>query len=144
MTEDRGRNGSHHAVAGHCGRGPVFAESSSKLVELSERELGRSPPNRHCQIRRAGMVQLPDDAQATSERGRRRHAWSVAPNVVHMSLEQFERGFVGALTSDDVSVTADGRRLDTREAVVAWWADVGTEIEDEEAAQPSQGVELDS
>lgn len=62
-----------------------------------------------------------------------------------MRLEEFERGFVGPPTSDDVSVTADGRRLDTKEAVLAWWAEVRTEIEEEEAAaQPSQGVELDS
>jgi len=62
-----------------------------------------------------------------------------------MSLEEFERGFVGPPTSDDVSVTADGRRLDTKEAVLAWWAEVRMEIEEEEAAaQPSRGVELDS
>lgn len=62
-----------------------------------------------------------------------------------MSLEEFERGFVAPPTSDDVSVTADGRRLDTKEAVLAWWADVVTEIEDEDAAaQPSRGIELDA
>ncbi len=62
-----------------------------------------------------------------------------------MSLEEFESGFVGPPTSDDVSVTADGRRLDTKEAVLAWWAEVGTEIKEEEAdGQPSQGVDLDS
>lgn len=62
-----------------------------------------------------------------------------------MSLEEFERGFVGPPTSDDVSVTTDGRRLDTKEAVLAWWAEVEKEIGAEEAAaQPSQGVELDS
>ena len=44
-----------------------------------------------------------------------------------------------------MSVTADGRRLDTKEAVLAWWAEVRMEIEEEQAAgQPSQGVELDS
>lgn len=34
-----------------------------------------------------------------------------------MSLEEFERGFVGPPAPDDVSVTADGRRLDSRDAV---------------------------
>jgi len=52
-----------------------------------------------------------------------------------MSLEDFEQGFVGPPTPDDVSVTADGRNLDSKEAVLAWWAEVGPEVEAEEAAR---------
>lgn len=52
-----------------------------------------------------------------------------------MSVAEFEEGFAGPPTPDDVSVTADGRRLDSREAVLAWWAEVGPEIEAEEAAE---------
>lgn len=52
-----------------------------------------------------------------------------------MSIEEFERGFAGPPTPDDVSVTADGRRLDSKEAVLAWWAEVEPAIEAEEAAK---------
>ena len=64
-----------------------------------------------------------------------RYAWCVAAEVIHMSLEDFEQGFVGPPTPDDVSVTADGRNLDSKEAVLAWWAEVGPEVEAEEAAR---------
>jgi len=66
----------------------------------------------------------------------------MAGKVIRMSLEDFERGFAGPPTPDDVSVTVDGRRLDSKEAVLAWWADVAAEIEAEEAAKPVvRGVE---
>lgn len=55
-----------------------------------------------------------------------------------MSLTEFEKGFGGRPTPDDVSVTADGRRLDSKEAVLAWWA-VGPEIEAEEATKAGDG-----
>jgi len=34
-----------------------------------------------------------------------------------------------------VSVTVDGRRLETKDAVLAWWAGVAAEFEAEEAAR---------
>ena len=61
--------------------------------------------------------------------------------VIRMSLETFERGFAGRPTPDDVSITSDGRRLDSKEAVLAWWADVGPEVEAEEAAKPGHNGE---
>jgi len=58
-----------------------------------------------------------------------------------MSLEEFGRGLVLPPTYDDVSITRDGRRLDSKEAVLSWWADVAAEIEAEEAAdRPSKGA----
>jgi len=59
-----------------------------------------------------------------------------------MSLHEFESGLVLPPTSDDVSVTRDGRRLDSKDAVLAWWADVADEIEAEEAARyPTPGAD---
>jgi hypothetical protein len=63
----------------------------------------------------------------------------VAAKVIHMSLAEFEEGFDGPPTPDEVTVTTDGRRLDSKEAVLAWWAEVGPEIEAEEAAEASGG-----
>lgn len=58
-----------------------------------------------------------------------------------MSLEEFERGLVLPPTSDDVSITCDGRRLDSKDAVLSWWADVAADIEAEEAARhPTPGA----
>ena len=59
----------------------------------------------------------------------------VARKVIHMSLEEFERGLVLPPTGDEVSITVDGRRLHSKDAVLAWWADVAAEIEVEEAAR---------
>ncbi len=65
----------------------------------------------------------------------------VAKKVIYMSLEEFERGLVLRPTPDDVSITRDGRRLDSKDAVLTWWAEVAPEIEGEEAARhKSQGV----
>jgi hypothetical protein len=62
----------------------------------------------------------------------------VANKVIHMTLEAFERGLVSPPTADDVSLTVDGRRLDSKAAVLAWWADVAADVEAEEAGgQPS-------
>lgn len=55
-------------------------------------------------------------------------------SVIRMSREHFEQGFDGPPTPDEVSVTVDGRRLDTKDAVLAWWADVSPEIEAEHSA----------
>lgn len=52
-----------------------------------------------------------------------------------MSLDEFERGLALPPTGDDVSITVDGRRLDSKDAVLAWWAEVAPEIETEEAAR---------
>ena len=54
----------------------------------------------------------------------------MANEVIRISLEDFERGLVSPPTPDDVSITVDGRRLDSKDAVLAWWADVAAEIED--------------
>ena len=56
-----------------------------------------------------------------------------------MSLEEFARGFEGPPTPDDVSFTNDGRRLDTKDAVLTWWAEVGPQVEAEEAAKAVPG-----
>jgi hypothetical protein len=52
-----------------------------------------------------------------------------------MSLTDFNRGFEGPVTPDDASITTDGRRLDSKESVLAWWAEVGPKVEAEEAAK---------
>ncbi len=58
-----------------------------------------------------------------------------------MSLDEFGRGLVFPPTSDDVSITRDGRRLDSKESVLSWWADVAAEIEAEEAVgHPTPGA----
>lgn len=59
----------------------------------------------------------------------------MANEVIRTTLEEFERGLVGPPTSDDVSITADGRRLDSKAAVLAWWAEVAADVEAEEAAR---------
>ena len=60
-----------------------------------------------------------------------------------MSLEEFERGLVLPPTSDDVSITCDGRRLDSKDAVLSWWADVAADIEAEERLPGTRRRELD-
>ncbi|HUR17898.1 MAG TPA: hypothetical protein VMZ51_03045 [Acidimicrobiales bacterium] len=59
----------------------------------------------------------------------------MANRVIHMSLEEFKRGLVLPPTADDTSITRDGRRLDSKDAVLSWWADVAAEIEAEETAR---------
>lgn len=62
-------------------------------------------------------------------------------NPIRMSLEEFERGFVGPPTADDVSITVDGRRLDSAQAVIEWWAEVAAKIDaDEAAGHPVRGI----
>lgn len=39
-------------------------------------------------------------------------------------------------TTDDVSITNDGRRLDSAEAVRAWWAEIQKERTQTERAEP--------
>ena len=60
---------------------------------------------------------------------------SMANEVIHTNLEEFERGLVAPPTPDDVSITADGRRLDSKAAVLAWWAEVAADVEAEEAGR---------
>lgn len=57
--------------------------------------------------------------------------------IIHMTDDEFERRVRAASprTSDDVSITMDGRRLDSKEAVLAWWAEVAPEVEAEQAAR---------
>lgn len=59
----------------------------------------------------------------------------MANEVIHMSLEEFQQGFIAPPTQDGVSITVDGRRLDSKSAVLAWWADVSDDIHDEEAVK---------
>ena len=66
-----------------------------------------------------------------------RYREGVASKLIRMTAEDFERGFDGPPTADDVSVTNDGRRLDSKDAVIAWWAEVSVEVEQEEAARAS-------
>ena len=65
----------------------------------------------------------------------------VGSKVIRMSLADFEGGFAGPPTADDVSITNDGRRLDSKESVLAWWAEVGPQVEEEEAAKAGDGGE---
>jgi hypothetical protein len=63
----------------------------------------------------------------------------VDSKVIRMSLADFKKGFDGPATPDDVSITTDGRRLDSKESVLAWWAEVGSQVEEEEAAKVGDG-----
>jgi len=58
----------------------------------------------------------------------------MAHEVIHMTLDEFEGGLVAPPTSDDTSLTIDGRRLDSKAAVLAWWAEVADDVAAEEAA----------
>ena len=62
------------------------------------------------------------------------HLCGMAHEVIQWSLEEFERGLHAGPTADDVSITVDGRRLDSKTAVLDWWADVAADIGAEEAA----------
>lgn len=59
----------------------------------------------------------------------------MANKVIQWTLEEFERGLDAGPTADDVSVTVDGRRLDSKSAVLDWWAGVAADVEAEEAAR---------
>lgn len=50
--------------------------------------------------------------------------------VLSITLEEIQAGLKNAPppTADDVSLTLDGRRLDSKEAVLAWLADVEADI----------------
>ncbi|HEX2699212.1 MAG TPA: hypothetical protein VHM89_03285 [Acidimicrobiales bacterium] len=50
----------------------------------------------------------------------------MAERVLPMSSDEFVTRVqaAGPSTADDVSITRDGRRLDSREAVLAWLAEV--------------------
>lgn len=65
---------------------------------------------------------------------RRAHLCGMANEVIQWTLEEFERGLDSGPTADDVSITVDGRRLDSKSAVLDWWADVAAAVEAEEAA----------
>lgn len=70
---------------------------------------------------------------------------SMANEVIHTTLEEFESGLVAPPTPDDVSLTADGRRLDSKAAVLAWWAEVAADVEAEEAGRrPRQELDGDT
>ena len=59
-----------------------------------------------------------------------------------MSLEEYGRDLVHPPASDEVSITRDGRRLDSKDSVLSGWADVTAEIEAEETARQAR-QELD-
>lgn len=59
----------------------------------------------------------------------------MANEVIQWTLEEFERGLDAGPTADDVSVTVDGRRLDSKSAVLDWWAEVAADVEAEETAR---------
>lgn len=54
----------------------------------------------------------------------------MAGKVLLITLEEMQAGLKNAPppTTDDVSITLDGRRLDSKEAVLAWLADVEADI----------------
>lgn len=53
----------------------------------------------------------------------------VPKRVLRLSSEEFVARVraAGPATDDDVSITRDGRRLDSKEAVLAWLADLEAE-----------------
>jgi hypothetical protein len=53
----------------------------------------------------------------------------MARKALPLSGDEFvaRAGAAGRSTPDDVSITRDGRRLDSREAVLAWLAEVEAE-----------------
>jgi hypothetical protein len=57
-----------------------------------------------------------------------------AQDALEVTAEQLDSYVVGEPTSDDVSFTYDGRRLDTREKVLAFLAEI-----DGEGASPPRG-----
>lgn len=59
----------------------------------------------------------------------------MANEVIQWTLGEFERGLDAGPTADDVSITVDGRRLDSKSAVLDWWAEVAADVEAEEAAR---------
>lgn len=59
----------------------------------------------------------------------------MANEAIQWRVEEFERGLDAGPTADDVSITVDGRRLDSRTAVLDWWADVAADVEAEEAGR---------
>ncbi len=46
----------------------------------------------------------------------------------------------GPRTSDDVSVTFEGRRLDSKQDVLEWWAEVESDVEAEQAANAGEDL----
>ena len=61
----------------------------------------------------------------------------MAGKLITMTIEEFESRLrsAGGRTSDDVSITSDGRRLDSKDAVLAWWEEIAADVETEEAAR---------
>lgn len=54
----------------------------------------------------------------------------MADQELDITIEELQRQLelAPARTDDEVSITLDGRRLDSKEAVLAWLADVGADI----------------
>lgn len=60
-----------------------------------------------------------------------------------VSSDEFAVGIrtAGPSTADDVSITFDGRRLDSKAAVLAWWAEVEPLIEADRSAGRFPGTD---
>lgn len=60
----------------------------------------------------------------------------MAESVLPLSGDEFVARLraAGRPTPDDVSITFDGRRLDSRQAVLVWWAEVEPLIEADRSA----------
>jgi hypothetical protein len=69
-------------------------------------------------------------------RGRRAHPGLYPLGMVDMASAEFNARISAARpsTADDVSITFDGRRLDSQETVLAWWAEVEPLIQADRAA----------
>lgn len=54
---------------------------------------------------------------------------NVASEVIQVTAAELEAKMRvgGPRTDDDVSITLDGRRLDSKQAVLDWWAEVEAE-----------------
>lgn len=59
--------------------------------------------------------------------------------TIHVDADEFQARMRAAAprTADDVSITVDGRRLDSRQAVLEWIAEL--EAERSDANSPRQG-----
>lgn len=148
-----------------CGPSSRVRAHDVGIVEVGE-DLGRAPEHAPAERDRAIAAFLDAEVAATVRSTkapvadlhgagtrpaglrnleRRQYPWNMANEVIHTTLEEFERGLVGPPTPDDVSITADGRRLDSKAAVLAWWAEVAADVEAEEAGRrPRQELDRDT
>ncbi|MGH9184477.1 MAG: hypothetical protein ACRD0U_01455 [Acidimicrobiales bacterium] len=54
----------------------------------------------------------------------------MAGKILPITIAELQAGLEGAdpPTPDDVSITLDGRRLDSKQVILEWWAEVEADI----------------